>query len=71
MEQKQNNTYLTLGWVFFGISILLFPVLFGAASFVMGYLTRKQPGKETHGFILMVAAVAGAIFGMLIGAATY
>jgi ABC-type branched-subunit amino acid transport system permease subunit len=68
--QNQNNLYIILGWIFFGISLLLIPLLFGAGAFVMGYLTRKQPGRETHGVILMVFAVAGAILGVFIGIAT-
>ena len=58
--------YITLGWVFFAISFLLIPLLFGAGAFIMGWLTRKN-GKETHGVILMVLSVVGAILGMIIG----
>jgi hypothetical protein len=68
--QKQGTIYVVLGWVFFGISLLFIPLIFGAGSFVMGFLVRKQPGRETHGVILMVFAVAGALLGMIIGAAT-
>lgn len=67
---QQNNTYLILGWVFCGISLLFIPLLFGAGAFVMGYLTRKQPGRETHGFIMMVFAIAVAILGVLLGASS-
>lgn len=72
MEQQngqQNNLYLILGWVFAGLSLAVIPILFGAGAFVMGFLVRKQPGRETHGMIIMVFAVAAAVLGMIIGAA--
>ncbi|MEW9677282.1 zinc-ribbon domain-containing protein [Lentibacillus sp. L22] len=65
-NKKEGTVFVVLGWVFFAISILFIPILFGAGAFIMGYLVRKH-GKETHGIILMVLSVAGAILGMLIG----
>lgn len=69
MEQK-NNTYLILGWVFCAISLAFVPILFGAGAFIMGYLTRKQPGRDLHGMIIMVFAIACTVLGMLIGFAS-
>lgn len=66
---QQNNLYLILGWVFAGLSLIFIPLLFGAGAFVMGFLTKKQPGRETHGVIIMVFAVAACVLGMIIGAA--
>lgn len=64
----QGRIYVILGWVFFGISILFIPIIFGAGAFVMGFLTYRVR-SQTHGVILMVFSVAGAILGMLLGAA--
>lgn len=65
-ENNQSTTYIILGWVFFGISLLFIPILFGAGTFIMGCLTYRN-GKQTHGMILMVFAVVGTILGFLFG----
>src|SRR5690625_3854478 len=66
-EKGPNNIlFAVLGWGMFVVSFLVIPILFGAGAFIMGYLLRKN-GSETHGAILMVLAIAGAILGMLIG----
>lgn len=65
---KNVTLFIVLGWVFFAISLILIPVIFGAGAFIMGYLLRKN-GSETHGTILMIMAIAGAILGALLGAA--
>lgn len=68
-QAKQGKkVYIILGWIFFAVSILFIPILFGAGAFIMGYLVRKE-NNETHGVILMVMAIAGAIIGTLLGAA--
>lgn len=72
-EQVQNSNvtlYVVLGWTFFGISLLFIPILFGAGAVIMGYLLKKNR-RETHGTILMILGVAGAILGALIGMALY
>lgn len=69
VSSNSNGTvFKVLGWVFFGISLLFIPILFGAGSFIMGYLLRKNH-HDTHGTILMVMGIAGAILGALIGMA--
>ncbi|UOQ94394.1 zinc-ribbon domain-containing protein [Halobacillus shinanisalinarum] len=68
VPSKNHKTYIILGWVFFGISILFIPILFGAGAFIMGFLTYKN-NNDTHGVILMVMAIAGAILGSLLGMA--
>lgn len=70
LSKKVGKTFIILGWVFFAISFVLIPILFGAGAFIMGYLIRKN-SNETHGTILMVLAIAGAIIGSLLGMATY
>jgi len=67
-DTKGGKVFIILGWVFFGISLLFVPILFGAGAFIMGYLLRKH--NQTHGTILMVMAVAGAILGTLLGMAS-
>lgn len=71
VQSSPNNNgtvFVILGWVFFAISLIFIPILFGAGAFIMGYLVRKN-SNETHGTILMVMAIAGAVLGMLIGIA--
>lgn len=65
--QQQSILFIILGWICCGLSLLLVPILFGAGTFIFGFLVRKQPGRETHGFIMMVFAFVGAILGFLIG----
>jgi len=64
---QNNHVYAVLGWVFCGIAILFIPIIFGAGAVVFGYLYRKI--DETHGTIIMIAGVACAIIGMLLGMA--
>ncbi|EOL22475.1 TPA: zinc ribbon domain-containing protein, partial [Enterococcus faecium] len=45
------------------------PVVFGAVAVIMGYLYREK--DEKMGTILMIAGVAGAIFGVLLGMSMY
>jgi hypothetical protein len=68
-EQKQGTTYVVLGWIFFGISLLFIPILFGAGTFIMGFLTYRVR-SQIHGVILMVFSVVGVVLGMLIGIIT-
>jgi hypothetical protein len=65
-ETKQGLVYVVLGWVFFAISILFVPILFGAGTFIMGFMTYRVR-SQVHGVILMVFAVVGIVSGMLIG----
>lgn len=65
-EQKQGTAYVVLGWIFFGISLLFIPILFGAGTFIMGFLTYRVR-SQVHGVILMVFSVVGVVLGMLIG----
>ncbi len=47
------------------VSLAFIPVVFGAVAVIMGYLYREK--DEQMGTILMIAGVAGAIFGVLLG----
>ncbi|HEY2419862.1 MAG TPA: zinc-ribbon domain-containing protein [Neobacillus sp.] len=66
--RQSGTTYVVLGWVFFAMSLLFVPVLFGAGTVIMGYLVRKNR-NITHGTVMMILGVAGAILGTLLGAA--
>lgn len=66
--KQSGKLYMVIGWVSMVISLLFIPVLFGAIAVIMGYLYRGY--DEKHGTILMIAGVAGAILGFLIGMAS-
>ncbi|MCR2803415.1 hypothetical protein [Paenibacillus soyae] len=65
-EVKDGTVYVVLGWIFFGLSFLFIPILFGAGAFIMGFLVYKKR-SQTHGVVLMVMSVVGVVLGMLIG----
>ncbi|MFF2449623.1 zinc-ribbon domain-containing protein [Neobacillus sp. NPDC058068] len=67
-DRKAGTAYIVLGWIFFAISLLFIPVLFGAGTVIMGYLVRKN-NSETHGTIMMILGVAGGILGVILGMA--
>src|SRR5690625_4235606 len=62
-----GSVFAILGWVFSGISILFFPILFAGGGVIFGYLHRKV--NETHGTIIIIGAIACGLFGMVLGAA--
>ncbi|MCL6571080.1 MAG: hypothetical protein K6T88_05275 [Bacillus sp. (in: Bacteria)] len=57
-------TYIVLGWLFFAISLLFVPIIFGAGAFLMGILTFNGR-SQTHGVILMFFAAVSFILGSL------
>jgi hypothetical protein len=66
-QQKQQGTaFVVLGWIFFALSLFIVPILFGAGTFIMGFLTYRNR-SQVHGTILMVFAVVGTVLGLLIG----
>jgi len=62
---KASVVYGVLGWLFFAVSLVFVPILFGALSFCMGLITFSGRSK-THGTILMFFAAVGLIIGSLI-----
>jgi lipopolysaccharide export LptBFGC system permease protein LptF len=64
--KNRGTVYAILGWIFCVLSLAFVPILFGALAFIMGFLLRRS-GKDVHGVVLMVMAVAGAILGVIIG----
>lgn len=67
--KQSGNLYRVIGWVSVAFSLFFLPPLLGAVSVIMGYLYRDH--EEKQGTIIMIAGVAAAIFGMLLGSATY
>lgn len=65
-SKNEGTIYIVLGWMFFAISLLFVPLVFGAGAFIMGYLTYRVR-SEIHGVVLMVFAIVGTIFGVLLG----
>ncbi|AGN37437.1 hypothetical protein OIO07_08195 [Bacillus paralicheniformis] len=66
---NSTQTFIILGWICTGISLLLFPILFGAGGVIFGYLVRSN-GKVQHGTIMMIAAIACGLFGVVLGMAS-
>ncbi|WP_313342330.1 zinc-ribbon domain-containing protein [Sedimentibacter sp.] len=67
IESKGSPLFAILGWIFNAISLLFVPILFAAGGFIFGYLHRKV--NHTHGTIIMIAAVACGLFGVVLGMA--
>ncbi|GAB7137513.1 TPA: zinc-ribbon domain-containing protein [Enterococcus faecium] len=63
--QETRKLYLIIGWVSMVVSLVFVPVAFGAVAVIMGYLYRDK--DEKMGTVLMIAGVAGAILGVLLG----
>lgn len=63
--KETGKLYLIIGWVSMMVSLVFVPVAFGAVAVIMGYLYREK--DEKMGTVLMIAGVAGAIFGVLLG----
>lgn len=74
IQKKQNspNTYMIymiLGWICVVVSLFFVPIVFAAGGVIFGYLLRSYSEKyKQHGTIMMIAAVAAGILGMLLGA---
>lgn len=67
--QETGKLYLIIGWISMVVSLAFIPVVFGVVAVIMGYLYREK--DEKMGTILMIAGVAGAIFGVLLGMSMY
>ena len=66
--QETGKLYLIMGWVSTVVSLVFVPVAFGAVAVIMGYLYRDK--DEKMGTVLMIAGIAGAILGVLLGMST-
>lgn len=71
MAEQNNNSnnvtlFIILGWISTAVSLLFVPILFGAGGVIFGYLLRSK-GQVQHGTIMMIAAIACGIFGVVLG----
>ncbi|WP_078556007.1 zinc ribbon domain-containing protein [Bacillus alkalicellulosilyticus] len=64
-EKGSGGIFVVLGWIFFSISLLFFPIIFGPAASIMGVLARKK--EKTQGTVLIVMGIVGMIVGMILG----
>lgn len=71
-QQNKDNTqlFIILGWICTAMSLLFIPILFGAGGVIFGYLLRNK-GQVQHGTIMMIAAIACAILGFVLGMAAF
>ncbi|KRL13722.1 zinc ribbon domain-containing protein [Schleiferilactobacillus perolens] len=63
----QHTILLVIGWISAIVSLLVVPILFGVVGLIFGYLARSR-GRKEAGTILMIASVAAALLGTIIGA---
>ncbi|MCT2536984.1 hypothetical protein NC661_20995 [Aquibacillus koreensis] len=64
-DSSQSVMFAVLGWLFFILSLLFLPVLFGMATFVMGLIVYQQR-NQLHGVVLMALSVIVIIIGFLL-----
>ena len=64
MEQK--NTLSRLAIIFAGVSLLVLPILFGPAAFVLGLIATIK--KEKLGVLALVLGIVLPAIGMILGA---
>lgn len=63
-SNKSGILFTALGWVFFAISLLFMPLLFGAAALAMGFMTYHER-SQVHGIVLMLFAAASMVLGTM------
>ncbi|WHY64796.1 hypothetical protein [Neobacillus sp. SuZ13] len=63
-RKKKGLTYVILGWLFFAISLVFMPLLFGVGAVFMGIMTFCER-SQVHGAILTFFAATGLILGTL------
>lgn len=63
-SKKSGIVYAALGWVFFAVSLLFIPLLFGTAALAMGFMTYHER-NVVHGVILMFCAAVSTVLGSL------
>jgi len=63
-SNKKGLTFVILGWVFFAISLIFMPLLFGVGAVFMGIMTFCER-SQVHGAILTFFAAIGLILGTL------
>lgn len=63
-SKKSGLGYVAFGWVFFAISLIFMPILFGVAALAMGFMTFHER-SELHGIVLMALAATSTVIGTL------
>ena len=63
-SKRKGISYVILGWLFFAISLVFLPLLFGIGAVFMGILTFCER-SQVHGAILTFFAATGLILGTL------
>ena len=64
---QEAKTFITLGWVFAGLSLLFLPILFGPLSILFGHLARQRGALE-KGKQVMIAGTVALVIGFALGA---
>jgi len=72
VPSQNSNALSILAIIFGGISVIIFPILFGPIGIVLGIIakTRKERLSTVGLIISIVGPVIGAILGVLVFAAT-
>jgi hypothetical protein len=72
VPSKSGNALSILAIIFGGISVIIFPILFGPIGIILGIIakTRKERLSTVGLIISIVGPVIGAILGVLVFAAT-
>ncbi len=63
-SKSKGIMYAVLGWLFFAISLLFMPLLFGVGAVFMGVMTFLER-NQVHGAILTFFAAIGLVLGSL------
>jgi len=66
-SESDGKLYPILGWVFVVLTLIVLPIIFGPAAFVMGVLTFRKRSK-VHGIVLMVVSVIVLIIAVILSA---
>ncbi|WP_342415376.1 hypothetical protein NST83_19735 [Paenibacillus sp. FSL R10-2782] len=66
-EQRKGSALAFLGWTFVVLSLLWFPVVTSPIAVILGFLTKKVEGRDIQGPVIMIAAIACGVLGVLGG----
>jgi len=72
VPSQNSNALSILAIIFGGISVIIFPIIFGPIGIILGIIakTRKERLSTVGLIISIVGPVIGAILGVLVFAAT-
>ncbi|WP_149093434.1 hypothetical protein [Paenibacillus terrae] len=66
-EQRKGSALAFLGWTFVVLSLLWLPIVTSPIAVILGFLTKKVEGRDIQGPVIMIAAIAGGVVGLLGG----